>query len=77
MAQPVRNLPKKAPEKAPVPAPGAEAEPPQSRLSWILGWIVVPGLLFGGLFVGGVYVGANHHDGWIASAVMWLIGLVW
>lgn len=67
MAQPTKNLPKKAPEP----------EAPQSKLSWILGWVVIPGLLFGGLFVGGVYVGANNHDGWIARAVMWLIGLVW
>lgn len=71
MAQQSRNLPKKVPEKAPEP------EEPQSRLAWALGWVVIPGLLFGGLFLGGVYVGANHHDGWIASAVMWLIGLVW
>lgn len=75
MAQPTRNLPKKAPDKAPDRPP--EAEEPQSRISWILGWIVIPGLLFGGLFVGGVYVGANHHDGWIAGAVMWVLGLFW
>ncbi|MBL9105506.1 MAG: hypothetical protein JNL82_31510 [Myxococcales bacterium] len=73
MAQPNRNaMVKKPPEKAPEPE-----EAPQSRLGWALGWVVIPGLLFGGLFVGGVYVGANHHDGWIASAVMWVIGLIW
>ena len=51
-----------------------DAEPagPQSRLAWLLGWVVTPTLFFGGIFVAGAYVGANHPDGWVTSSVRWV-----
>jgi hypothetical protein len=70
MAQPAR-MPVPPPKQ---PAP-VEAEAPTSRLAWVLGWVVVPLLFFGGIFLGGVYLGANHPDGWITRAVLWFTGL--
>lgn len=71
MAAPARapmSSPKRQEPPARVEAP-AETEAPQSRLSWFIGWVAVPGLVFGGIFVGGVLVGAHHPDGWIVWGV--------
>ncbi|MCA9658147.1 MAG: hypothetical protein KC486_07375 [Myxococcales bacterium] len=58
-----------------VPAKVApEAEENESRAGWILGWVVVPGVILGGIFVGGAYVGANMAESWMTRAVMWLFG---
>lgn len=57
-----------------VAVPEGEA-PKESRLGWILGWIVLPGTVVGGIFGGGVLLGAHNHDGWFASAVMWFVNL--
>lgn len=69
MAAPARtpNLAKRqdpSPAKTPV-----EEEAPASRLSWFLGWVVVPGVVFGSIFGGGLLVGAHFPDGWIAWVV--------
>lgn len=69
MAQPTR-----VPAGKPAPKKEAEAEAPQSRLSWLLGWVIVPGLLFGLLMLAGVYVGANHPDSWVTRAILWIAG---
>lgn len=71
MAQPARTA---VPAKKP-PAEDVEPEAPQSRLAWVLGWVVSPTLFFGTIFLGGVYVGANHPDGWVTRAVLWIGGL--
>ena len=73
MAQPVRvpaNSPKKSPDVEEVESSG-----PQSRLGWLLGWVVTPTLFFGGIFLAGAYVGANHPDGWVTGSVRWVAGL--
>ena len=44
----------------------------RSRLSWILGWVALPGAVLGGLFGGGVLVGANFHDSWFTRAFVWV-----
>ncbi len=58
-----------------VAVPEGEAPQKESRLGWILGWVVLPGLVVGGIFGGGVVLGAHDHDGWFAGAVMWVVGL--
>lgn len=71
MAAPVRaqnSSPKRQELPARSEAP-AEAEGPTSRLSWFIGWVAVPGVVFGGIFVGGVLLGAHYPDGWIAWGV--------
>jgi len=73
MAQPARapvNSPKKSPEPDEL-----ESAAPQSRLAWLLGWVVTPSLFFGGIFLAGAYVGANHPDGWVTGSVRWVAGL--
>ncbi|MEZ4381150.1 MAG: hypothetical protein R3A79_07365 [Nannocystaceae bacterium] len=63
-----------APQSA-VPAKAApEGEANESKVGWILGWVVVPGVILGGIFGGGVYVGANMGESWMTRAVMWLFG---
>jgi len=72
------------PTRLPVNAPGAKKSPEsddaesagsQSRLGWLLGWVVTPTLFFGGIFLAGAYVGANHPDGWVTGSVRWVAGL--
>jgi hypothetical protein len=58
-----------------VAVPEGEAPAKESKLGWILGWIVLPGTVVGGIFGGGVLLGAHNHDGWFASAVMWVVNL--
>ena len=69
MAQPTR-LPANASS-----SDDAESAAPQSRLAWLLGWVVTPPLFFGAIFLAGAYVGANHPDGWVTSSVRWVVGL--
>jgi hypothetical protein len=57
------------------PAKREEEETPPSRLAWFIGWVGVPGLVFGGIFGAGVLVGAHYPDGWITWAVTGLVGL--
>ena len=71
MAAPAK-VPKNSPKRQEPPARSeapAEAEAPQSRLAWFIGWVAVPGLVFGGIFVGGALLGAHYPDGWIAWGV--------
>lgn len=73
MAQPAR-VPANSPKKSAEPDE-AESAGPQSRLGWLLGWVVTPTLFFGGIFLAGAYVGANHPDGWVTGSVRWLVHL--
>ncbi len=73
MAQPAR-VPANSPKKSPDVEEG-ESAAPQSRLAWLLGWVVTPTLFFGGIFLAGAYVGANHPDGWVTGSVRWVAGL--
>ena len=57
-----------------IAVPEGEA-PKESKLGWILGWIVLPGTVIGGIFGAGVLLGAHNHDGWFPRAVMWVVGL--
>lgn len=50
----------------------AEDEGGRGRLSWVLGWVALPGAVLGGLFGGGVLVGANFHDSWFTRAFVWV-----
>lgn len=71
MAAPARaqnSSPKKQDLLARSEAP-AEGEASTSRLGWFIGWVAVPGLVFGGIFVGGVLLGAHYPDGWVAWGV--------
>jgi len=56
-------------------AAGAE-EPsaPKSKVAWILGWVVTPGVILGGIFTSGIYVGANLEESWVTRGVVWLFG---
>lgn len=55
---------------APVPAQKPpEDEAPPSRIAWFIGWVAVPGAVFGAIFGGGVLLGAHYPDGWIAWSV--------
>ena len=57
-------------EKATKPA---ETEPGRKRwMSWVLGWVVLPGMVIGGIVGGGVLVGANFHDTWFTHAFVWV-----
>jgi hypothetical protein len=71
--------PKAAAAKAAAPKPDpkvpGEPEAPRSRLSWVVGWVMVPGAIIGVLFGGGVLVGAHFHDSWIVRAIVWIVGL--
>lgn len=53
-------------------APADEKAGGRSRLSWMLGWVALPGAVLGGLFGGGVLVGANFHDSWFSQAFVWV-----
>ena len=44
------------------------------KIAWIIGWILVPGLVIGGLFLAGVHVGARHPDMFLTRGVLWMTG---
>lgn len=48
---------------------------PRSRLSWLVGWVLVPGAIIGVLFGGGVAVGAHFHESWFTRMIVWVIEL--
>ncbi|MCA9695715.1 MAG: hypothetical protein KC636_39425 [Myxococcales bacterium] len=75
MSEPVKRTPAPASANAPAKKPDEEAAAPESRLSWLMGWVIGPGLVLGLIFAGGVLVGAHYHDGWVARFVMWTVGL--
>jgi hypothetical protein len=73
MTEPRSKLaPKATPPKPDAPA---EATAPPSRLSWLVGWVLVPGLIIGIIFGGGALVGAHWHDSWLARAIVWVVAL--
>jgi hypothetical protein len=51
-----------------------EGEPAARRgwLSWLVGWLLVPGTVVGLIFGAGVLLGAHRHDGWYARVVVWV-----
>lgn len=56
-------------------ADGEEEDAPESKLRWILGWIVVPGVVLGGIFGLGVHLGANYPESWFTRFVLWVVEL--
>ena len=46
------------------------------RASWILGWVIGPGLIVLGILTAGLYVGANHPESWITRVVNWTVALL-
>jgi hypothetical protein len=64
-------------------APKGEASPDKAEgeakregwLSWLVGWILVPGTVIGVIFGGGALLGAHRHDGWFARTVVWVVDL--
>ena len=78
MAAPVRPA-NNSPQRQDVPAGPVKPErdeAPPSRLSWFIGWVAVPSVVFGGIFGAGLLVGAHDPEGWIAWAVRGFASLV-
>lgn len=48
---------------------------PKSRLSWFVGWVLVPSTLVGLIFGGGALIGAHFHASWFTRAIVWTVGL--
>lgn len=74
----VVSKPAPAPKAVPAkPDPKAPAEPeaPRSRLSWVAGWVLVPGAIVGLLFGGGALVGAHFSESWLARLIVWVVEL--
>lgn len=65
--------------KLPVQAAAAGKEPAEEpkkgMLGWVLGWVVVPGLVLGSLVAFGAHLGANEPDAWYTRAVLWAVDL--
>jgi hypothetical protein len=67
--------PKAIEKRKPAEAAAPEGGEPSSRrgwLSWVVGWLLVPGTVVGLIFGAGVLLGAHRHDGWYARTVVWL-----
>ena len=73
-----------ADDQALVKKEGAKAEAAEGEgeggrregwLSWVVGWVLVPGTVIGVIFGGGVALGAHRPEGWFARSVMWIAGL--
>lgn len=69
-AAPAKPAPAKADPKAP-----AEAQAPRGRLGWLVGWVLVPGLILGVLFGGGMLVGAHFPESWLSRLIVWVVEL--
>lgn len=65
--------PPKTPAKQQPPAEEGERRP--STLGWVIGWIMVPGLVLATIVGSGAYVGANHPESWVTRGVVWVAGL--
>jgi hypothetical protein len=64
-----------APKGEKTPAKSEPEGQGHSRLSWFVGWILVPATVIGVIFGAGVVLGAHRHDGWFARTVVWLVEL--
>jgi hypothetical protein len=74
-AAPAKAAPAKAaPAKPDAKAP-ADPEAPRSRLSWVAGWVLAPGVIIGVLFGGGALVGAHFSESWLARLIVWVVEL--
>jgi hypothetical protein len=69
-AAPAKPAPAKPDTKAP-----ADAEAPRSRVGWLIGWVLVPGLIIGVLVGGGMLVGAHFSESWLARMIVWVVEL--
>jgi len=54
---------------------GEEAKEKRGVLRWIIGWILVPGLVIFAIFATGLHLGANNPEAWYTRAVMWIAEL--
>ena len=72
MTDPESTALRKGGEQA--PAEG-EDDKPRSRLSWAIGWVLVPGALLGSIFGTGALLGAHFHDSWFVGAIVWIVEL--
>ncbi len=61
-------------EKADV-AESEQDDAPKSKLSWIVGWVLVPGTVIGVIFGGGAMVGAHFHESWFTRMIVWTVEL--
>ena len=68
-------------DKALARAEGAEVaeaegeEGSQSRLSWVVGWVLVPASVIGVIWGSGVLVGVHLHDSWFTRMIVWIVEL--
>jgi hypothetical protein len=54
----------------------SEEAPTEGRKgSWLLGWVIGPGVVVLGILTAGAYVGANHPESWVTRLVNWTVGL--
>lgn len=53
----------------------ASEDAPRSKLSWVVGWVLMPATVLGLIFGSGVVLGAHLHDSWFVRAVVWVVGL--
>jgi hypothetical protein len=44
------------------------------RVSWLLGWLLIPGFVAGAIVLAGVVVGAHYPDLWFTRLVQWFVG---
>ena len=56
-------------------APAEGEETPPSRLSWVVGWVMVPSVVIGVIFGSGVLVGVHMHDSWFTRLIVWVVEL--
>ena len=62
-------------EKAPAEGEGEGEPKKESRLSWVVGWVLVPSTVIGVIFGGGALFGAHLHDSWYTRLVVWVVEL--
>lgn len=76
MSDPTKEGMGKSAVKANGAIASAEGEAkPRGLVSWLLGWVLVPGLILGSIFGSGVLVGVHLHDSWLARLVVWIVEL--
>lgn len=61
-------------DASPEPADG-EGGRREGWLSWVVGWVLVPGTVIGVIFGGGAALGAHRPDGWFARTIVWVVEL--
>ena len=77
MAQ-VRKPSPQAPAPAaskPDPGKADDTASSSSWRSWLVGWVLVPGVVIAAIVGAGVYVGANLPEFWFTRFVAWVMQL--